>query len=97
MSVEESRPNYKGMGLYNRYKVDRIDGGKDFKVHNGAVLEKADYFVLHLNSGNEPELIALEAYADAVCESHPKLARDIYQKIVNLRKRYSTFNRKGIN
>ena len=57
-------------GLYERYRVERIDGRTD---------EGGGYFVLrtHNLTNDKPEVAALRAYVAAVRGTHPELAADI--------------------
>lgn len=79
----------KTKGLYRKYEVTRVDGKSDTRDLNTRypcqpkILQKPDYFVLKLNSGNECDLKALEAYANCVEDEYPLLARDLYKRILH--------------
>lgn len=59
-------------GLYNKYHVSRVDGKIGY----------FDYFVLDLI--NDPfSQAAIIAYARACKETHPALAADLFEKVIN--------------
>lgn len=76
-------------GLFNKYKIERVDGKNDgVNVGRGHV-EPADYFILKLNSGNKYEIEALEAYARSCKNDLPLLSRDLFEKAAHYRKRFN--------
>lgn len=70
MQQRDSTKSDHEQGLYERYRVERIDGRTD---------EGGGYFVLrtHNLTNDKPETAALRAYAAAVRPTHPALAADI--------------------
>jgi hypothetical protein len=69
----------KGEGVYNKYKVERIDGGSE----PGCKHHKCNYFVLDLV--HDPfALPALVAYAKACNETYPVLATDLFRVVQQL-------------
>ena len=71
-------------GLHGRYNIIKIDGT--------SVDERAEYFVLRLDKGGEPNHVeacrqAIMTYASYIAEHIPKLAQDITKRWYDLPKK----------
>jgi hypothetical protein len=73
--------NDKKLGLYGKYRVERLDGSSAI----GGKHEGCNYYVLDIEH-DKYALPSLKAYADACQAEYPLLAEDILKLIKNMSK-----------